>query len=197
MKKTSFSSTPPLVIRALLVLVIAMPVALRTGAAQDKQEKPRPVLDRAQLIAAAREVMKAQTYCALITIDESGRPAIRTMNPFPPEEDMTVWMATNTNTRKIQQIRKDPRVCLYYADHNTAIGYVAVTGRAVLVDDMKEILKRKRAYWDQAFPGLKNLVLIKVVPEKMDVLNYKAGALGDTVTWRTPTVDFGTAGEKH
>jgi general stress protein 26 len=161
--------------------------------AQDKQP---PVKDRAALIAAAREIMLAQTYCALITVDESGRPQVRTMNPFPPEDDMTVWIATNINTRKVQHIRRDPRVCLYYADHSKATGYVAITGRAVLVDDMGEILKRKRAYWDQAFPGLKNIVLIKVIPERIDVLNYGQGVLADPVTWRTPTVDMTPAGTK-
>ena len=160
------------------------------------QENKQPVKDRASLIAAAREIMQAQTYCALITIDETGRPQIRTMNPFPPEEDMTVWIATSTLTRKVQHIRKDSRVCLYYADHSKATGYVALSCRAVLVDDMAEIKKRKRAYWDQAFPGMKNLVLIKVIPEQLDVLNYKQGAIADTVTWRTPSIPVGSAAPK-
>ncbi len=148
--------------------------ALPAPVAQEKEKQP-PALDRAALIAAAREIMTAQTYCALITIDETGRPQVRTMNPFPPDEDMTVWFATNTRSLKVQQMRKDPRVTLYYADHAKATGYVALAGRAELTEDMAEILKRKRAYWDQAFPGLKNLVLIKVVPERLDVLDYKAG----------------------
>ncbi len=154
------------------------------------QENKPAVPDRAHLIAAAREIMTAQTYCALVTLDETGRPQVRTMNPFPPEEDMTVWFATNTRSRKVQEMRRDPRVCLYYADHSKATGYVALSGKAVLIEDMNEILKRKRAYWDQAFPGLKNLVLIKVIPEQIDVLNYKQGALGDPVTWRTPSIKF-------
>jgi general stress protein 26 len=149
--------------------------------------------DRAQLIAAAREVMADQTYCALITLDDSGSPQVRTMNPFPPEEDMTVWFATNTRSRKAEEIKRNPKVVLYYADHAKATGYVQLTGKAVLIEDAKEIQKRKRAYWDTSFPGLKNLVLIKVVPEKLDVLNYKAGANGDTVTWRTPSVELGAA----
>jgi len=158
--------------------------------AQEREKQPPPPLDRAALIAAAREIMGAQTYCALITLDDTGRPDVRTMNPFPPEEDMSVWMATNTRSRKIQQIRKDPRVTLYYSNHATAIGYVAITGRAVLTEDPAEIQKRKRAYWDQAFPGLKNLVLIKVVPERIDVLNYKAGTQVNPETWRTPSIEF-------
>jgi len=154
------------------------------------QEKPRAPLSRAELIAAAREIIAGQTYCALITQDEEGRSQVRTMNPFPPEEDMTVWIATSTLTRKVQQMRRDPRVTLYYANHGQATGYVAMVGKAELVDDKAEMMKRKRAYWDTAFPGMKNLVLIKITPERMDVLNYSRGALGDPVTWHPPLVEF-------
>jgi general stress protein 26 len=174
---------------ALLLPILLLALAVSSGAVA--QEKPPSADERARLIAAAREIMAAQTYCALVTIDETGRPQVRTMNPFPPEEDMTVWMATNTRSRKVQEIRRDPRVTLYYSNHANAIGYVQITGHAVLVDDKQEILKRKRAYWDQAFPGLQNLVLVKVVPERLDVLNYKAGVQADPETWRTPSIELG------
>lgn len=154
------------------------------------QEKPPAQLSRSELIAAAREIMTSQQYCALITQDEGGRSQVRTMNPFPPEEDMTVWIATSTLTRKVQQMRRDARVTLYYANHAQATGYVAITGRAVLVDDRAEMIKRKRAYWDSAFPGFKNLVLIKVIPEHLDVLDYARGAQGDPLTWHAPGVEF-------
>ncbi len=158
--------------------------------AETKEEKPHTPLGRPELIAAAREIMAGQTYCALVTQDEDGRPQIRTMNPFPPEENMTVWIATSTATRKVKHMRRDHRVTLYYANHAQATGYVAITGRAELIDDRAEMIKRKRAYWDSAFPGFKNLVLIKVVPESMDVLNYGRGAVADKETWRTPTIEF-------
>jgi general stress protein 26 len=88
---------------------------------------------------------------------------------------------------RAREILQNPNVCLYYADHKNATGYVALTGRAVLVNDMAEILKRKRAYWDSSFEaGLKNLVLIKVIAEQLDVQNYKQDALNDPQTWRTP-----------
>jgi general stress protein 26 len=152
------------------------------------QDKPSAPPDPAKVLAAAREIMAAQQYCALVTLDETGRPDIRTMNPFPPDEGMVVWMATNPRSRKVAEIKKDPRVALYYSNHAEAIGEVAITGKAVLVDDMQEVLKRKRAYWDQAFPGLKNIVLIKVIPERIDVVNYKQGMTGDPETWRSPSV---------
>ena len=191
MKRNSF-------VGVLLSLAVLCSLASLAAAPSARaQDKGAPAPDRARLIAAAREIMQAQTYCGLVTLDKTGRPQVRTMNPFPPEEDMTVWFATNTRSRKAEEIKNDSRVVLYYADHSKATGYVALTGKAVLIEDMAEILKRKRAYWDTAFPGLENLVLIKVVPERLDVLNYKAGTAVDTVTWRTPTLEMGSAPPKN
>ncbi len=150
--------------------------------------------DREAILAGAREIMSLQKYCALITIDSLGWPHARTMNPFPPEADMTVWVATNSHCRKVREIRENSRVSLYYADHNEASGYVVITGRAVLVDEMSEKLKRKRDYWDDAFPDWKYLILIKVVPEKLEVLNYKHNLLNDTVTWQTPAIELNSQG---
>ena len=139
--------------------------------------------------------MAAQTYCALVTIDETGRPQVRTMNPFPPEEDMTVWFATNTRSRKVREMTPRPEgdaLLLRPQDRDRLRR--APGPRRPRRATWQEILKRKRAYWDQAFPGLKNLVLIKVVPERLDVLNYKAGTKPDPETWRTPSIELGGSG---
>ena len=86
-----------------------------------------PPLGRPELIAGRGEIIAGQTYCALATQDKDGRPQIRTMNPFPPEEDMTVWIATSTLTE--QHMRNNPNVTLDDANHAQATGYVAITGK--------------------------------------------------------------------
>jgi general stress protein 26 len=154
------------------------------------QEKPTALAERDSIIAAAREIIGMQKYCALVTVDSSGKPQVRTMNPFPPEDDMTVWIATNSRSRKVKEIRNNPQVCLYYSNHSQATGYVSITGKAVLVDDMNEKLKRKREYWNKAFPDWKYLILIQVIPERLEVINYKRGMLNDSVTWSTPSIEF-------
>jgi general stress protein 26 len=139
-----------------------------------------------EILAAAREIMNAQKYCALITRDENGQPHIRTMNPFPPEEDLAVWMATNSRSRKIAEIKRNPSVGLYYASHNDALGYVSIKGKASLIDENTEKERHKRDYWKDAFPDWKYLILIKIVPEEVEVLNYNRNMNNDPVSWRIP-----------
>jgi general stress protein 26 len=150
-------------------------------------------MEREAILDAAREIMGLQKYCALVTINSLGQPQVRTMNPFPPEDDMTVWMATNSRSRKVKEIQGCLQVCLYYADHQSASGSVIITGQAVLVDETSEKLKRRRDYWDQAFPDWQYLILIKVIPQRLEVLNYQRGLLNADVTWQAPSIEFGSA----
>lgn len=173
--------------RYFIAVICAVMFMCTVAPAQPSQDKP---VNRDSLIAAAREIMGAQTYCALVTLDSTGGPHVRTMNPFPPDSTMTVWIATNSRSRKAEEIRKNSRVCLYYADHKNAIGYVTITGKATLVDEMSEKQKRKRAYWDQAFPDWKYLVLIKVEPVRIEVINYKYHLYNDPNTFVAPSIDY-------
>jgi general stress protein 26 len=170
-------------------LAPCLPKVLRAEMAP-QATKPAPELSRADLITAAREIIASQQYCALITQDREGRSQVRTVNPFAPDEKMIVWIATSTQTRKVQQIRRNPQVALYYADHSKATGDVSIQGKALLVDDRAEMLKRRREYWDSVFPAFKNLVLIQVIPEQLEVINYSRGVNSDPGTWRAPSIEF-------
>ena len=167
-----------------LILVTIVTPLIQTNAQQANS------FPRDSVIAAARELIGNLKYCAIITVDSTGYPSVRTMNPFPPEEDMSVWMATNTRSRKIDEIKKNPNVTLYYANHAAVDGYVAIKGKALLVTDPAEIEKRKREYWKQAFPDFKYLVLIKIVPERLEVINYKHKMYNSEPTWLAPYIEF-------
>jgi general stress protein 26 len=160
------------------------------GSTMLSQAKYPEALPADSILAAAREIMGLQTYCALITLDSVGRPEVRTMNPFPPDSEMNVWMATNSRSRKAAEIRQNPKVSLYYADHAHAQGYVTIKGRAILVDDMQEKLRLKREYWTQSFPDWKYLLLIKVVPDRIEVVNYRRGIVSAGDSWTVPYLDL-------
>jgi len=139
---------------------------------------------------AAREIMKETTYCGLVTIDSTGQPQVRTMNPFPANEEFITWFATSRNSRKAREIKANPKVCVYYADHTSAKGYVSITGTAEVIDDKALLVKMKRGYWESIPDWQNNFVLIKVVPETMDVINYKHGLVNDPKTFKAPSVVF-------
>ncbi|MCP4460011.1 MAG: pyridoxamine 5'-phosphate oxidase family protein [Cytophagales bacterium] len=145
---------------------------------------------RIGLISAAREIMTKAGTCALITLDEEGRPRVRVMDPFLPESDLTVWFGTNPKSRKVNQIKNDPRVTLYYLD-NSESGYVMIHGVAQLVDDPLEKKVRWKEEWTAFYPNKsENYLLIKVSPSWMELVSYRHGILGDTVTWQPPKVIF-------
>jgi general stress protein 26 len=154
------------------------------------QEKAEDTHSREQLIAAAREVMDAARYCALVTLDAKGLPRTRVMDPFPPDDRMVVWLATNPKSRKVSQIRANPHVQLFYFDQQ-GLGYVAISGTALLVDDQKEKSRRWKEGWERFYANReKAYLLIEVTPERLEVFSTRHGITGDPETWTLPSVAF-------
>jgi general stress protein 26 len=146
--------------------------------------------NRDTLISVAREYISTVPYCALVTIDSDGIPNVRTMDPFPPDEDMVIWLGTNRYSRKVQEIKNNPKVALYYSNNNGA-GYVSITGIASLVDDPE----KKAALWKDAWKNFysnkeEQYLLIKIIPEKLELVDYSRGIYNDKETWQTPFVEF-------
>jgi len=143
-----------------------------------------------KLINAAREIMAEAGTCALITLDEKDLPMVRVMDPFLPESDFTVWFGTNSKSRKVNQIKKNPNVSLYYLDGD-ASGYVVIHGTAQLVDDQREKEKWWKVEWGAFYPNkAEDYLLIKVSPQWMEILSITRGIIGDSITWEVPVVFF-------
>ncbi len=148
---------------------------------------PQP---RDTLLAAAREIIASARYCGLVTMGDQGQPHTRTMDPFAPDQDWSIWMGTNRNTRKVQEIERDPRVTLYYFSPEL-VGYVSVSGSARLVDDPAEKGKRWKAGWEGLYRNRgAEYLLIQVVPDRLEVVHYSRGIVGNPETWQPPSVVF-------
>jgi general stress protein 26 len=142
-----------------------------------------------RLLDVAREIMKAARYCALITLDASGRAQARTMDAFPPDNDMVVWFGTNPLSRKVKEIERDPRVTLYYFDPQ-AQGYVTIHGTARLVNDAEEKKTRWKDDWKEFYPDRdRSYLLIAVTPERIEVVSPKHGIAGGSAGWAPPSVN--------
>ncbi|MEL6253309.1 MAG: pyridoxamine 5'-phosphate oxidase family protein [Bacteroidota bacterium] len=143
-----------------------------------------------KILSVAQEIMTEAKTCALISLDKEGRPRIRTMSPFLPEEGFIVWFGTNPNSRKVVQIKKDPRVTLYYTAKDET-GYVMIHGRAELVNDPDEKQKHWKEEWEAFYPNRgEAYLLIKVSPEWMEVISEKHGILGDEKSWTPRIIRF-------
>ncbi len=128
-------------------------------------------------------------YCALITVDKHGRPRARSVDPFLPQDDFTVWVATRPVTRKVDQIRNNPHVTLYYFDAEDK-NYVTIMGKARLVDerDIKEA-KRRDADTDRLYPDFPDdYLLIEITPTWLE--GIVPGYRGDEKTWQPRAVYF-------
>lgn len=133
--------------------------------------------------------MERAGNCVLITVDKDQQARARTMDPFPPEPDFTVWLATNPASRKVAQIRRNPRVTLYYSDGDN--GYVSLYGRARLVNDTSEKARRWKDEWKSFYPDRgDSYLLIEVRPLRLEIIDYRNGISGNPLTWEPASVVF-------
>src|SRR5258708_28139062 len=156
----------------------------------------RPQRSREELIAAAREIIAKARYCALITVDSKGLAHARTMDPFPPDENLVIWFGTNPKSRKVAEIRRHHRVTLYYFDRESP-AYVTINGFAQLVNNRAEKARHWKDEWKAFYPDReKGYLLIEVTPKELEIVNEKKGIVGDAHFWTPPTVRFGAGRER-
>lgn len=147
-------------------------------------------IEKKNLKEIAKEIMTTAKNCALITVDSLGVAHARTMDPFLPEEDFTVWMGTNSKSLKVRQIQKNKLVTLYYFDAKS-VGYVTLQGVATIVNTPKEKEKYWKTAWENFYKNKKtDYMLIQFTPNKATIISEKYTILGDSISWETPTIKF-------
>lgn len=157
----------------LIFVFVLLLISGQTLKAQKTLVGPHREISRDSILIYARTIMDSAQCRILVTVDESGKPQARTMAPFPPEEDWTIWLGTSPGSRKVKQIEHNPNVIVYYYE-TKGKSYVSIFGTAQLVND--ETLKEK--YWNPSWKIFyadreKDYILIEVKPEKMEICSFK------------------------
>jgi general stress protein 26 len=114
------------------------------------------------------------------------------MDPFPPEPDMSVWLATYHKTRKVGQIRENPRVTLFYLEP-TGAGYVTLIGEAQVVDDPAEKARRWKPTWKEFYQDEnrgEDYLLIRVVPTRVEVMSMPDKIASEPKGWKPAIITF-------
>lgn len=169
-------------------LVTMLSLAAPTAA----QPAPRTAPDRAKVLEAAREVMQKARYATLVTLGEDGHPQARVVDPFAPEAGLTVWIGTNAVTRKVGQVRRDPRVTLLYFEPASQ-AYVTILGRAEVVTDPAEKSRWWKDEW-AAFYKDRNrgddYLLLRVKPTRLEITSEAHGLTNDPQSWLPVIIDL-------
>jgi general stress protein 26 len=99
-------------------------------------------------------------------------PAVRWMAPIV-EDDLAIWVTTRASSNKVKQIRKNPKVCLLFADPPSGEREACVQGKAELVPDLAT---RKRVWGLATFnlldhfpdgPESPDFCVLRVLPEEI------------------------------
>ena len=119
------------------------------------------------------DILKATAMHTYLATSESDQPSIRSMTAVIGD-DLSIWLCTFTNSRKVDQIIKNPKVCLYFVEQPNGDKSASVTGRALIINDLEE----KKKVWSLATydlnhyfpqgPESKNLCLVKIKPLKIE-----------------------------
>jgi general stress protein 26 len=119
-----------------------------------------------------RIVRETMGHAFLATVDGQ-QPVVRSISPILGP-GLTIWVATFASSRKVKQIRKNPRVALQFTSQPDGDRLVLVLGRARIVRDMAE---KKRAwklagydmsqYWPEG-PGAEEYCLLRIVPRRIE-----------------------------
>ena len=176
----------------LLILVLTPSISIIS---QTEQFSKQREISRDSLLIYSRIIIDSSDSRTFITVDETGNPRARTMSPFPPEEDWTIWLGTFPTSRKVEQIKKNPSVVVFYYDSDS-YSYVNISGTARLVNDPELKEKYWKAGWKRFYPDRdKQYILIEVTPHRLEICSFRYNLLWDEYGI-PPVVEFDTNGDE-
>lgn len=83
-------------------------------------------MDKETAIEQALALADRSGIVMLGTNGNEGTPNIKAMLKMENEGLKTVWLSTNTSSRRVGELRRDPRACLYFVDMETWEGVMLV-----------------------------------------------------------------------
>ena len=162
---------------------------------QTEQFPKQREVSQDSLLIYARIIVDSSDSRTLITVDETQKPHARTMSPFSPEEDWTIWLGTFPTSRKVIQIKNNPNVVVFYYD-SESYSYVNISGTARLVNDPELKAKYWKEGWKRFYPDRdKQYILIEVTPQRLEVCSFKYSLFWDK-NGIPPGVEFNINGDE-
>lgn len=125
--------------------------------------------ERSKIVA----IMKENSSHAYFATCDGDQPVVRPISPIV-EDDTSVWIMTFDSSRKVKQIRQNPRICLAFVEQPDGDKAATIIGRAEIVDSLDE----KKRVWSLASydpsqyfpdgPASSELCLLRILTEKIE-----------------------------
>jgi general stress protein 26 len=91
------------------------------------------------------DIMKRTNLFAFLATGDGDQPRVRPVTPIV-EDDMSIWVATSAESRKVKQVRQNPKISLAFVQHPDGEKAATVIGEAEIVADIKQ----KKRIWELA-----------------------------------------------
>jgi general stress protein 26 len=127
-----------------------------------------------EFLDAARETIAAVPICWLVTRSLEGGTNARAVNSSagsPGSDQWTRRFIVRRNSRKVAEMRAVPMVTLAF-QHPSGERYIALGGRATIIDDVSEMRTIWSSDLDSHFPAGfadANMILIQVDVDRIEV----------------------------
>jgi len=123
-------------------------------------------MQKEQAIQAALALANASTIAMLGTNGDDGYPNIKAMLKMENEGLQRIWFSTNTSSRRVAQVMRNPRTCVYFVDMQQWMGLMLVGTIEVLQDAVS-----KQRLWR---PGFEKYYPLGVTDPDYTVLRFTA-----------------------
>ena len=105
-------------------------------------KREKIIINKQEAITKSLALMDRAKICLLGTNGEDGHPNIKAMMNLKHEGLKKIWFSTNTSSKRVGQLRKDNRACVYYVDEDNFQGLMLVGTIEILQD-----LESRKMLW--------------------------------------------------
>ena len=88
-------------------------------------------------------IIKETAHHAHLATIDGDQPRVRSVTPIV-EDDMTIWIATFTGSRKMQQLKENPKICFQFVEYPEGEKEAIIIGEAEIVNSIED----KKRIWD-------------------------------------------------
>jgi general stress protein 26 len=126
-------------------------------------------------------IMKDNYLHANLATCDGAQPRVRIVSPVV-ENDMSIWVTTRSTSRKVKQLRENPKICLAFVEPPDGDKAVTVIGEAEIIEDLE---KRKRVWKLAPFdlyehfpngPDSDDFCVLKIVIKRIEWREIGTGA---------------------